>query len=130
MIMVQSMKKLKVSVSFLIGSIFYFSSCEVKKYPEVNTNVNQEVFTKAMAELVLLESFYTTNYKVDSISPHQIDSISKVILKKYNLTIQEYVDAQNEFVKNPEINLQIQENALEIIQKQKDSLDIKQKEAL
>lgn len=128
--MVQLMKKLKVSVSFLIGSVFCFSSCEVKKYPEVNTSVSQEIFTQAMADLVLLESFYTTNYKIDSISPYQIDSASKIILSSYNLTIDEYITAQNEFVKNPEIYLKIQEKALEIIQKQKDSLDFTKKEAL
>ena len=51
-------------------------------------------------------------------------------LSKYDLTTEEYVHAQNEFVKNPKIYLEIQEKALEFIQKQKDSIEIKQKEVL
>lgn len=123
--MVQLMKKLKESVYFLIGSIIIFTSCEVKKYPEVHTNVSQDTFIKAMSELIILESYYTSYYKVDSITTKQIDSISSVILSKYNITTEEYINAQNEFAKNPEINLKIQEKALEFVQKQKDSLDMK-----
>jgi hypothetical protein len=121
--MEQLMKKLKGNVSFLIGSLLLFSACEVKKYPDVNTDVNQGVFTNAMVDLLILESYYTINYKKDSISPEEIDSISKLILKKYNLSVEDFANAQNEYIKNPKLYLEIQENVLEKIQIEKDSLD-------